>query len=272
MLELRNISRSYRVGEREVVALCDISVTLQAGSFTTVVGRSGCGKTTLLRILAGLTEPSDGTLEHHAEGGFKVGVVFQDARLMPWLNVFDNVAFGLRGRLDRHEIENRCLAVLELVGLANFRAALPAQLSGGMAQRVAIARALVMEPDLLLLDEPFAALDAFTRRTMQAELINIWQERRPTVVFVTHDVEEAVLLGQSVLELDQGHLVGRDLIDAAYPRDPTDPAISLCRRRILERLLAPKATASNTHKTGDIHEVPHRPGARPFAGDLGICR
>lgn len=246
MLELRNIGRSYRVGEREVVALRDISVTLRAGSFTTVVGRSGCGKTTLLRILAGLTAPSGGTIAHDAAGGCNVGVVFQDARLMPWLNVFDNVAFGIRGRLDRREIEKRCLTVLELVGLANFRAALPAQLSGGMAQRVAIARALVMEPDLLLLDEPFAALDAFTRRTMQTELVNIWQERRPTVAFVTHDVEEAVLLGQTVLELDQGHLVGHDPIDAAYPRDPTDPAIALHRRRILERLLAPKSPETDT--------------------------
>nr|WP_246723740.1 ABC transporter ATP-binding protein [Rhizobium sp. ARZ01] len=243
---MRNIGRSYRVGEREVVALRDISVTLQNGSFTTVVGRSGCGKTTLLRILAGLTEPSGGTIVHGAASEWNAGVVFQDARLMPWLNVFDNVAFGIRGRLDRREIEKRCLSVLELVGLSNFRTALPAQLSGGMAQRVAIARALVMEPDLLLLDEPFAALDAFTRRTMQTELVNIWQERRPTVVFVTHDVEEAVLLGQTVLELDQGQLVGHDRIDAAYPRDPTDPAIALHRRRILERLLAPKSTETDT--------------------------
>lgn len=249
MLELSNIGRRYRVADREVVALQDISVTLPDGSFTTVVGRSGCGKTTLLRILAGLTEPSEGRLGHGANVSPRVGVVFQDARLMPWLSVFDNVAFGLKGRLGLEIIEHRCHAVLDLVGLEGFRAAMPAQLSGGMAQRVAIARALVMEPDLLLLDEPFAALDAFTRRAMQNELVDIWQKRRPTVVFVTHDVEEAVLLGQNVLELDQGHLVGQERIDIAYPRDPTDPAVARHRRDILARLLAPQASPTFSPST-----------------------
>lgn len=244
MLELRGIGRQYNVAGRNVVALQDISITLQSGSLTTVVGRSGCGKTTLLRILAGLTEPSEGTLGHGAGAPPKVGVVFQEARLMPWLSVFDNVCFGLKGRLAPELIAQRCGAVLDLVGLGSFRAAMPAQLSGGMAQRVAIARALVMEPDLLLLDEPFAALDAFTRRAMQNELIDIWQKRRPTIVFVTHDVEEAVLLGQNVIELERGRLVGEDAIDAAYPRDPTDHAISSYRRRILERLLAQQAPHS----------------------------
>ncbi|WP_269932629.1 ABC transporter ATP-binding protein [Aminobacter sp. HY435] len=243
MLELRNIGRRYDVAGRAVVALEHISVTLPSGSLTTVVGRSGCGKTTLLRILAGLTAPSEGTVSHGAGSPPKVGVVFQEARLMPWLSVFDNVCFGLKGRLAPEIIEQRCSAVLELVGLESFRAAMPAQLSGGMAQRVAIARALVMEPDLLLLDEPFAALDAFTRRAMQNELVDIWQKRRPTIVFVTHDVEEAVLLGQHVLELERGRLVGQDAIEAAYPRDPTDPAVTQYRRRILERLLAPQPSS-----------------------------
>lgn len=241
MLDLKNIGRRYKVAERDVVALQDISVELARGSFTTVVGRSGCGKTTLLRILAGLTEPSQGVIRHGGVSSPRIGVVFQDARLMPWLSVADNVAFGLKGRIEKAAVKERCRAALELVGLDAFHGAMPSQLSGGMAQRVAIARALVMEPDLLLLDEPFAALDAFTRRSMQNELVSIWQKRRPTVVFVTHDVEEAVLLGQNVLELDQGGLVGRDAIDIAYPRDPTDPAVSAYRRSILARLLAPLA-------------------------------
>lgn len=248
MLELENIGRRYAMAEREVVALEGIGVTLSRGSFTTVVGRSGCGKTTLLRILAGLTEPTEGTVRHGDGTPPRIGVVFQEARLMPWLCVADNVAFGLRGRIARSAAEERCRTALELVGLEQFRGAMPSQLSGGMAQRVAIARALVMEPELLLLDEPFAALDAFTRRTMQNELVGIWQERRPTVVFVTHDVEEAVLLGQSVLELDQGRLVGRDTVDITYPRDPTDPAISTHRRRILARLLAPADQISTPSK------------------------
>jgi ABC-type nitrate/sulfonate/bicarbonate transport system ATPase subunit len=243
VLELRDIGCRYHVAGKPFFALQGIEVSLDEGSFTTVVGRSGCGKTTLLRILAGLTAPTEGSLAYGANGAPRIGVVFQDARLMPWLSVADNVGFGLKGRFAPKVIELRCRAVLELVGLEGFRAAMPSQLSGGMAQRVAIARALVMEPELLLLDEPFAALDAFTRRAMQNELVDIWQKRRPTVVFVTHDVEEAVLLGERVLELDQGRLVGQDPIDLAYPRDPTDPDVALHRRRILARLLAPQASA-----------------------------
>ena len=242
MLELKAIGRRYQVAEREVVALADIDMMLPDGSFTTVVGRSGCGKTTLLRILAGLTQPSEGRFIHHAADRLRIGVVFQDARLMPWLSVHDNVAFGLVGRERRATIEARCAAMLELVGLSAFRDAFPAQLSGGMAQRVAIARALVLEPDLLLLDEPFAALDAFTRRGMQNELIALWQARRSTVVFVTHDVEEAVLLGEHVVELDRGRLVGRQEIAIPYPRDPTDPAVNGYRRRILAGLMAPSSS------------------------------
>lgn len=238
MLELHNICQRYQLHEKEVIALSDITVTLPQGSFTTVVGRSGCGKTTLLRILAGLIQPTDGTFTHNNKANLQVGVVFQEARLMPWLSVYDNVAFGLKGRVDSATITQRCLSALTMVGLDEFHKATPAQLSGGMAQRVAIARALVMKPDLLLLDEPFAALDAFTRRTMQNQLINIWQTEQPTIVFVTHDVEEAVLLGQNVLELDQGRLVGKQKIELDYPRDPTDQAVTGYRRQILGRLLS----------------------------------
>lgn len=245
MLELKNIGRHYHVAGKDVVALRNINVTLDNGSFTTVVGRSGCGKSTLLRILAGLTEPTEGTLIHRQHPSLTVGVVFQDARLMPWLSVFDNVAFALKGRLTQEVIEQRCNSTLELVGLTEFHKAMPNQLSGGMAQRVAIARALVMEPDLLLLDEPFAALDAFTRRSMQNELVNIWQTRQPTIIFVTHDVEEAVLLGQTVLELDRGQLVGKASIEQSYPRDPTDQTITRHRRDILERLLNPISRATS---------------------------
>ncbi len=237
MLELDAIGKRYRVANREVAALADIDLVLEHGSFTTVVGRSGCGKTTLLRILAGLTAPTDGQLRWSNGDSLRVGVVFQDARLMPWLTVLDNIAFGLKGRQNRTAVKERCDAILNLVGLSNFRDALPAQLSGGMAQRVALARALVLEPDLLLLDEPFAALDAFTRRAMQNELVSIWQKRSPMVVFVTHDVEEAVVLGQSVVELSAGRMAGKVGIDLPYPRDPTDPAVAAHRRVIMDRLL-----------------------------------
>jgi sulfonate transport system ATP-binding protein len=236
VLELQSVGKRFHVARREVTALADLSVTLEQGSFTTVVGRSGCGKTTLLRILAGLEQPTEGTIVRPQAEPQSVGVVFQDARLMPWLDVFENVAFGLRRRLPKNEINTRCISVLEMMGLSAFVKAMPSQLSGGMAQRVAIARAMVLEPRYLLLDEPFAALDAFTRRSMQNELVAIWLQRQPTVVFVTHDVEEAVLLGQQVLELDRGRLVGRDRVALDYPRDPMDPTIMTHRRDILQRL------------------------------------
>ncbi|WP_082613264.1 ABC transporter ATP-binding protein [Bosea sp. Root483D1] len=241
MLELSGIGRRYRVGAEDVIALADVDIAFPSGSLTTLVGRSGCGKTTLLRILAGLEQPSEGEIRRSDGRPARIGVVFQEARLMPWLDVSANVGFGLRGRVPRATAQERCAAAIGLVGLSAFAAAMPAQLSGGMAQRVAIARALVQEPDLLLLDEPFAALDAFTRRAMQNELVAIWQRRRPTIVFVTHDVEEAVLLGERALEMQAGRIVGREEIALPYPRDPTDPDVNLHRRRILARLMATPA-------------------------------
>jgi ABC-type nitrate/sulfonate/bicarbonate transport system ATPase subunit len=243
VLELSGIGRRYRVGSEEVTALADIDLSFPAGSFTTLVGRSGCGKTTLLRILAGLERPSEGEIRRGGDR-LRTAVVFQEARLMPWLDVSANVGFGLRGRVPRAEAAERCAAAIALVGLSAFAGAMPTQLSGGMAQRVAIARALVQEPDLLLLDEPFAALDAFTRRTMQNELVSIWQRRRPTIVFVTHDVEEAVLLGERALEMQAGRIVGREEIALPYPRDPTDPDVNLHRRTILARLMTTPTPAA----------------------------
>ena len=239
MLELYGIGRDYSVGDRRVTALADIDLKLPAGSFTTVVGRSGCGKTTLLRVLAGLVEPTAGRLALADGRRPRVGCVFQEPRLMPWLTVARNVGFGLVGRMARAEAADRVAAAIDLVGLGAFSEARPHQLSGGMAQRVAIARALVLEPELLLLDEPFAALDAFTRRALQQQLSEIWRLRRPTVVFVTHDVEEAVLLGETVIELAGGRLVGRHPIDLPFPRDATDPAVSAYRRAVLDRLMQP---------------------------------
>jgi ABC-type nitrate/sulfonate/bicarbonate transport system ATPase subunit len=243
VLELAGIGRRYAVDGSEVTALADVTLDFAPGSFTTVVGRSGCGKTTLLRILAGLEAQSEGTIRRGDAGAPRIGVVFQEARLMPWLDVRGNVGFGLRGRLPAREIEDRCTDALALVGLGAFARAMPGQLSGGMAQRVAIARALVLEPQLLLLDEPFAALDAFTRRAMQNELVAIWQRRRPTIVFVTHDVEEAVLLGERVLEMQAGRVVGHQALSLPYPRDPTSAETNLHRRRILARLMAAPSPA-----------------------------
>jgi sulfonate transport system ATP-binding protein len=232
----------FTLDGHDVVALDRVSLSLAPGSLTTVVGRSGCGKTTLLRLLAGLQTPSHGTIDF-GPAPPRIGYVFQEPRLMPWLSVRDNIAFGLARDTGRAAREARVAEALEQVGLTAFAQALPDQLSGGMASRVGVARALVREPDLLLMDEPFAALDAFTRRGLQAALVRIWQQRRPTVVFVTHDVEEAVVLGQTVAELAQGRLVGQHPVPLPYPRDATDPALLAHRRAVLERLL--------THAPGD---------------------
>lgn len=240
MLELRGLGKRYVVNDRDVVALADVDLTLAPGSFTVVVGRSGCGKSTLLRLLARLAEPTTGDIRHgdgDADGGRPtIGCVFQEPRLMPWLSVAGNAGFGLVGKVAKGEIASRVAAALALVGLTEFRDAYPDQLSGGMASRVGLARALVLEPDLLLLDEPFAALDAFTRRGLQAELTDIWLARRPTVVFVTHDVEEAVLLADQVVHMDGGRIIGRRPVPLARPRDATDPALVTLRRAILDDL------------------------------------
>ena len=228
-------SRHYDVAGRTVRALDSVREPFPNGSITTVVGRSGCGKTTLLRLLAGLTEPSSGEVRRDAT--HSIGVVFQEARLMPWLNVAANIAFPLKGRLSDVDIAARVDESLMLVGLTDARRALPVQLSGGMAQRVAIARALAQRPDVLLLDEPFSALDAFTRRSLQRVLGDIWRERGSTVVLVTHDVEEAVLLGESVIEMEGGRVVGRVPVDLPFPREATDPAVVDHRRHILARLV-----------------------------------
>ncbi len=240
MLECRGLSRSYQVNGAEVRALSDIDLTLPTGSFTVLIGPSGCGKTTLLRLLAGLVTPSSGEIRRDippcsfGSEALQVGYVFQEPRLMPWLTVAQNIGFGLKGKTNPKEWTRRVGKVLDLMRLSGFSEARPDQLSGGMASRIGLARALVGEPELLLLDEPFAALDAMTRRRLQGELTAIWAERRPTVIFVTHDVEEAVLLADTVYRLDAGRIIERYDVTAKRPRDPTSEAVTQMRRTILK--------------------------------------
>ena len=236
MPELRNIHHGYRLPDgthRDV--LQGIDLKLDKGGFYVLLGRSGCGKSTLLRLMAGLETPDTGQFEHTGES---VGVVFQEPRLMPWLTAGQNAGFLLQSKLARTEIDLRVNRALRMVGLHDVRDAWPNQLSGGMAQRVAIARALVVQPALLLMDEPFGALDAFTRKQMQDDLIRIWRELGHTIVFVTHDLEEAVRLGQTILVIDQGRFTLRLDLDAAYPRTGAEPAINAARQHLLDRLFA----------------------------------
>ena len=238
MLQLDHIGKQFDNG---MVALDGISLHLRAGEIVTLVGASGSGKSTLLRLVAGLETPSTGrvlinnellTGPHPA-----VGVIFQEPRLMPWLSVQDNVCFGIR-HLPVAEQVARTAAVLARVGLSAFAGALPRQLSGGMAQRVAIARALVTQPALLLLDEPFSALDPFTKASLHEHLLDVWADARPTLLLVTHDVEEALVLSDRVVVL-HGHpgRISQTLrVDLPRPRHRTSPEFQAWKQRLLEAI------------------------------------
>jgi NitT/TauT family transport system ATP-binding protein len=225
------VGRRFTAGHSIVQALDAVSVTLSEGSFTSIIGPSGCGKSTLLRLMAGLDEPDQGSMTVlgrtpralHPEG--VIGMAFQDPVLLPWLDVCRNITLPLRvlGRSARSD-RDRVMALIKLVGLAGFDHFRPAQLSGGMRQRAAIARALVTNPAVLLLDEPFAALDLLLRRSMNLELQRIWLERRATTVLVTHGIEEALLLSDRILVMASGPGRIVDAIDVAAPR-PRDIAL-----------------------------------------------
>ncbi|MCZ8261181.1 MAG: ABC transporter ATP-binding protein [Beijerinckiaceae bacterium] len=201
-ISLRSVSKVYG-GAREVVALDQVDFDVAEGEFVALLGPSGCGKSTLLNLVAGFETLTDGTLTFDnapvTRPGPDRGVVFQEASLLPWLSVWENVVFGPKvQKLARSDYEPRAREILRVVGLEAFHEALPVQLSGGMRQRVGIARALVMEPRALLMDEPFGALDAQTRLSMQALLLDVWQTLKTTVLFVTHDIDEAILLADRI--------------------------------------------------------------------------
>ncbi|GAB3635581.1 ABC transporter ATP-binding protein [Hymenobacter arcticus] len=247
MLQLDHIGKQFDNG---VVALAGISLHLQAGEIVTLVGASGSGKSTLLRIVAGLEKPSNGhvLIENEPLTGPHpaVGVIFQEPRLMPWLSVQDNVCFGIR-HLPVAEQAARTAAVLARVGLSAFAEALPRQLSGGMAQRVAIARALVTRPALLLLDEPFSALDPFTKASLHEHLLDVWADAQPTLLLVTHDVEEALVLSDCVVVL-HGHpgRISQTLrVDLPRPRRRTSPEFQQWKERLLEAIGNEHVAAGN---------------------------
>jgi len=206
-----------------VTAVSDVSLEVRQGEFVSIVGPSGCGKTTLLNMIAGFVAPSAGhiTLDGRAVSGPGPdrGVVFQAFALFPWKTVLANVAFGLKMRgIPRGERERIACEYVALVGLAGHEARYPNELSGGMQQRVGVARALANSPELLLMDEPFASVDAQTRMTLQEELTRIWQDRRPTILFVTHDVEEAVFLADRVVVLSKGRVRAELPVTLPRPR------------------------------------------------------
>src|SRR2546423_11158632 len=226
-LAIENVSKRFKGGSGSVLALDNVSLSVAEGEFVCLVGASGCGKTTLLNIIAGLEKPDSGTVQ--VDGKLVTGpgrqrlVMFQESALFPWLNVLGNVLFGLK--LKPHLTKKDRLDVaryyLELVGLTRFERANIHELSGGMKQRVALARALAPNPRMLLMDEPFAALDALTREQLYGDLQQIWQSRRKTIVFVTHNVREAACLGDRVVLFSPhpGRVQEEFPIDLERPRD-----------------------------------------------------
>ncbi|MDY0226184.1 MAG: ABC transporter ATP-binding protein [Desulfomicrobium apsheronum] len=224
MLEIAQVSKSFQHGNgRAMLAVSDLNLTVREGEFVCVVGTSGCGKTTTLRMVAGLEIPSSGSIILDCQAiqgpGVERCVVFQRYTLYPWRSVLDNVAFGLEvrgmGRRERRERAGQCL---DLVGLADQAGAYPHQLSGGMQQRVAVARALAVQPRVLLMDEPFGALDARTRVALQCELVKIWEKERKTILFITHSIAEAVSLADRVVVMRSNPGRITDVLDIDIPR------------------------------------------------------
>jgi NitT/TauT family transport system ATP-binding protein len=228
-LTLRNIAMIYSQRGQRFVALRDVSLEVQAGEFISLVGASGCGKTTLLRIIDGLVPPTHGQVLVNGQAVTKPGpdrgFVFQQDALFPWRTVLDNIIFGLevQGKSKREAVQ-RADALVRLVGLGGFERHYPHELSGGMRQRANLARALTIDPDILLMDEPFAALDAQTREIMQSELLRIWRNNRKTVLFVTHQIDEAVYLADRVVVMTTRPGQIKAVLDVNIPR-PRDLSV-----------------------------------------------
>jgi len=238
MLALSSLSKIYPNG---VHALERFSADIQPGEIVAIIGGSGCGKSTLLRAIAGLDRASSGAVRLDdtpiVAPHPKIGIIFQEPRLLPWLSVADNIGFGLSD-LPADTRREKIARALARVGLADKANAWPRELSGGQAQRVAIARALVPQPEVLLLDEPFSALDAFTRKDLQDHLLDLWADTRPTLVLVTHDVDEAVVLADRVLVMRPrpGRLFEEIKVNLTRPRDRNSPLFGSFKHHVLTAL------------------------------------
>src|SRR3954447_9503458 len=239
ILEMRSVGKTYSQNGRSIEALRGANLRVKKGEFICLIGASGCGKSTLLRMAAGFEAATHGDVlmwDVPIIGpGPSRGMVFQDYGLFPWLDVRDNIGFGPKSRgRTRAEIRQTTDRFIELVGLQNFADVYPHQLSGGMKQRVAIARVLANDAEVVLMDEPFGALDAFTREHLQEELLEIWAGTKLTVIFVTHAIEEAIILADRIVVMSPGpgRIVADERIALARPRDPTSPEFNALRRHL----------------------------------------
>lgn len=240
-LEIKNVKKTFPMKDGELEVLSDINLDIEDGEFISIVGVSGCGKSTLLKILAGLDHATEGeiVLDGTVTGKSlrkKIGMIFQESRLFPWSTVEHNIAFGLSEKTDRKEREEQIEEYIDLVGLKGFEKAYPNQLSGGMQQRVSIARTLIHHPRILLLDEPFGALDALTKINMQQEVLRIWQQEKTTMIIVTHDIDEAIYLGNRVVVMSEKPGVIKKIIpvELSRPRDRNSNDFAFYRRQVYE--------------------------------------
>lgn len=228
-LTIDGLSRSFWNQGKEVAAVRNLNLHIPSGSFMGIVGKSGCGKTTLLKLIAGLEQPDAGSIRFTGAAGEapRFGMMFQDSRLLPWLTVEQNLRLAFPAKA---QAEGDMDAMLGLVGLRDWKGVFPRRLSGGMAQRVALARALCRKPHILLLDEPFGALDAFTRKQLREELGAIWKSLAMTVILVTHDIEEGVYLSDEVIQMKNGAIDSAVPIKLPRPRDYHRPEFqNICR-------------------------------------------
>jgi sulfonate transport system ATP-binding protein len=237
-LNINSLAKQFSIDSGTFHALTDVNLQVESGEFVSIVGASGCGKSTLLRIIVGLDSASAGDI-FLGDGpirtaGVDRGMVFQEARLLPWMTVWENIAFGCRNKTPAAKKKSLVEEHLELVGLKGFEKAYPHQLSGGMQQRVSIARALVNRPKVLLLDEPFGALDAMTRITMQQEILRIWEAEKTTMILVTHDIDEAIFLGDRVVVMSSrpGTIINTVPVQLPRPRDRSDYDFVQIRKKI----------------------------------------
>ncbi|HEX2709430.1 MAG TPA: ABC transporter ATP-binding protein [Candidatus Deferrimicrobium sp.] len=243
-IRIRNVGKVFRANGKEVEALRDITVDIPNGQFACLLGPSGCGKSTLLNAVAGFSLPTSGSVEvdgRPVEGpGPDRGMVFQEYALFPWMTVEQNVAFGLEIRKSpAAEVREKVSSLLAMLNLSEFRDRYPKDLSGGMRQRVAIARVLALDSRILLMDEPFGALDALTRHNLQDELLRIWEAFRKTVLFVTHSIEESIFLADRILVMTyRPGTIKRDIVvTLPRPRDPGDPGFSELKRELTQLVM-----------------------------------
>lgn len=241
---IKNVEKTFPTKEEKTsfTVFNDINLTIKKGEFLSLLGPSGCGKSTLLNIIAGLDEATRGTVQIGSKAingpGSDRGVVFQEAALMPWLTVLENVIFGLKKKMNKDQAKKTALEYLKLVHLSKFIHSYPHELSGGMKQRVAIARALAMDPEILLMDEPFGALDEQTRSMLHKEVQFIWEQTGKTIIFVTHNIRESILLSDRIILMGTrpGGIIGEFPVSLPRPRKPTSPEFIKLEEGIMNQL------------------------------------